>query len=260
MKVRKEESIMVRHYIIMSSSYIDGTRIALDINDESQLNSEAIGEIISKIKLKCGDDVPLSTHFIETESDSWLSIQEYDPFFETVECVQDVEDFSYRVSKSRILSGLDVAKYILSKMKCTHLSLEKLVYFAYADYLCDYSERLFEDKIYAFTHGPVVESVYRAYKKSGYTYVKSLEEDAKSRVVTTVTEMPAKSRILFARKGAEKLYSIELTLAKYGKYSAGTLVELTHRDGSPWSQVDSSKRYQVITDDLIATSHHIECL
>ena len=36
---------MIRHYIIMSSSYTEGTRIALDIVEESKLNKESIAGI-----------------------------------------------------------------------------------------------------------------------------------------------------------------------------------------------------------------------
>lgn len=251
---------MVKHYIIMSSSYTDGTRVALDITEDSLLNSEAIAKIIQDIKQSCGKDVPLSTHLIETESDSWASIAEYDPFFEDVECAKSVSEFSEKIKKGRVLTGLDVATYILSKIKCTHLSLEKLVYFAYADYLCEYSERLFEDRIYAFTHGPVVDSVYETYKRSGSQYVKPLEFGVDSDVQTGVKELPARSRILFAKDGSEKLLSIDKTIEKYGKYAAGALVDFTHRTGSPWSHVDSSKAYQVISDELIITHHHVECV
>ena len=245
---------MAKHYIIMSSSYTDGTRVALDITEDRLLNSEAIAKIIQDIKQSCGKDVPLSTHLIETESDSWASVAEYDPFFEEVVCSKSVQEFSEKIKTGRVLKGLDVATYILSKIKCTHLSLEKLVYFSYADYLCKYSERLFEDQIYAFTHGPVVESVYETYKRSGTQYVKSLD------VQTGVKELPARSRILFAKDGAEKLCSIDETIQRYGKYSAGALVELTHRPGSPWAHVDSSKPYQVISDELISAHHHVECV
>lgn len=251
---------MAKHYIIMSSSYTDGTRIALDITETTRLlNSEAIEKIIQEIKQSCGKDVPLSTHLIETNSESWESVIQYDPFFEGVECSKAVKDFSEKIKKGRILTGLDVATYILSKIKCTHLSLEKLVYFAYADYLCDYSVRLFEDRIYAFTHGPVVDSVYETYKRSGAQYVKPLEFGVDSDVQSSTKELPARSRILFAEDGVEKLRSIDETIQKYGKYSAGELVELTHRPGSPWARVDSSRPYQIISDDLILAYHHIEC-
>lgn len=251
---------MVKHYIIMSSSYTDGTRVALDITEGSLLNSKAIAKIIQDIKQSCGKDVPLSTHLIETESDSWASVAEYDPFFEDVECTKSVAEFSEKIAKGRVLTGLDVATYILSKIKCTHLSLEKLVYFAYADYLCEHFERLFEDQIYAFTHGPVVDSVYETYKRSGSQYVKPLEFGVDSDVQTGVKELPARSRILFAKDGTEKLLSIDKTIEKYGKYAAGALVDFTHRTGSPWSHVDSSKAYQVISDELIIAHHHVECV
>ena len=249
---------MAKHYIIMSSSYTDGTRVALDITEERFLNIETIAKIIQDIKQSCGEDVPLSTHLIETESESWASVAEYDPFFEGVVCSKSVQEFSEKIKTGRVLKGLDVATYILSKIKCTHLSLEKLVYFAYADYLCKYSDRLFEDRIYAFTHGPVVESVYETYKRSGTQYVKSLEFDSDSDVQTAVKELPARSRILFAKDGAKKLSSIDETIQRYGKYCAGALVDLTHRSGSPWSRVDSSKAYQVISDELISAYHHVE--
>ena len=249
---------MIKHYIIMSSSYTDGTRIALDITEDRLLNSTEISKVIRSIKDECGKDVPLSTHFIETESASWSSVAAYDPFFKDVVCVKTAEEFSEKIRKDRVLSGLDVANYILSKIKCTHLSLEKLVYFAYADYLCEYSDRLFEDKIYAFTHGPVVDSVYETYKRSGSLYVEPLEFGTDSVVHIGVKELPARSRILFAKNGAEKLHSIDQTIQKYGKYTAGALVELTHRPGSPWSHVDSTKPYQSISDELIKAHHHVE--
>lgn len=251
---------MAKHYIIMSSSYTDGTRVALDITEVSLLNSETITEIIKDIKQSCGKDVPLSTHLIETGSDSWASVAEYDPFFEDVECTKSVAEFSEKIKKDRVLTGLDVATYILSKVKCTHLSLEKLVYFAYSEYLCEHSERLFEDQIYAFTHGPVIDSVYETYKRSGSQYVEALEFGVDSDVQTGVKELPARSRILFAKDGAEKLRSIDQTIQKYGKYTAGALVDLTHRAGSPWSHVDSARAYQVIPDELIVAHHHVECV
>lgn len=251
---------MIRHYIIMSSAYTEGTRIALDITEGSRLNSETIKKIICDIKKSCGDDVPLSTHFIETESATWDSVGAYDPFFRDVKCIESVDDFSEKIRKGRVLSGLDVANYILSKIKCTHLSLEKLVYFAYADYLCKYSDRLFEDKIYAFKHGPVVDSVYETYKRSGIQYVEPLEFGTDSEVRGGVKELPARSRILFAKNGTKKLCSIDRTIMKYGHCTAGTLVDLTHRSDSPWSHVDSSMAYQPISDNLIMAHHHVESL
>ncbi len=249
---------MVKHFIIMSSAYTDGTRIALDITDEQMLNGEAIKNVIQMIRTKCGNDVPLSTHLIETYSISWESVEQYDPFFIDVECTASIHEFIDKINSGRVLSGIDIAKYILSKLgKCTHLALEKLVYFAYADYLCEHGERLFEDTIYAFKHGPIVESVYETYKRAGKQYI---EYDEEWEIYTGIKMMPAKSRILFAENGAEKLFSIDRTLTKYGQYSASALVSFTHRPGSPWSRVENWEFYQTIPDNLILAYHGVESI
>ena len=88
---------MIKHYIIMSSSYTDGSRVALDITEDCFLNSKAIAEMIEEIRKNCGKDVPLSTHFIETESASWDSVVAYDPFFEDVECTKSTTAFSEKI-------------------------------------------------------------------------------------------------------------------------------------------------------------------
>lgn len=250
----------VGHYIIMSSAYTEGTRIALDITWTDQFDNKAIKVILKNIKQCCGEDVPLSTHFIQTESTTWESVVKYDPYFKGVRCVDSEPEFSETVNKSRTLLGTDVADYILSKVPCTHLSLEKLVYFAYADYLCEHSKRLFEDQIFAFVHGPVVDSVYKTYRRSGSQHLQPTGPEKDSDVQANADEMPARSRILFARDGIEKLVSINKTIEKYGGFTPGTLVSLTHRDGSPWSRVDHSQPYQVVPDELIAKYHSVECL
>lgn len=247
---------MVKHYIIMSSSYSEGKRIALDITDETMLCDGTAEGMVEKIRAVCGRDVSLSTHLVQTESPDWRSVQEYDPFFADVSCVETLEEFCRMIQKDRVISGTDVAAYILSRVRCTHLSLEKLVYFAYADYLCQTSKRLFKDKIYAFTYGPVVDSVYKIYKGSGHSYV---EADTKNGLRTDIAPMPARSRILFAEDGLRKLQSIDSTIEAYGGMPAMELVARTHRQGTPWSLVDSEKAYQVIPDELILACHAREC-
>lgn len=91
---------MAKHYIIMSSSYTDGTRVALDIKEVSLLNSEAIAKIMQDIKQSCGKDVPLSTHLIETESDSGLSVVKYDPFLRMSNAPGPYQSFQKKSKKA----------------------------------------------------------------------------------------------------------------------------------------------------------------
>ena len=77
----------------------------------------------------------ISTHFIQTDSVSWESVCVKDHYFKGIEVIDNIDKFIKLIQKDRILNGFDVAKYILCKIKCTHLKLEKLVYLCFADYL-----------------------------------------------------------------------------------------------------------------------------
>lgn len=105
----------------------------------------------------------------------WDEVIKLDKFFEKAELVDTKEKFVKILLKDRVLKGVDIAKYVLTKTPCTHLKLEKLVYMCYADYLCETGDKLFKDKIYAYRLGPVIESIYKKYKKSGSDYLD--EED-----------------------------------------------------------------------------------
>ena len=70
--------------------------------------------------------------------------------------------------------------------------------------------------------------------------------------------MPVKSRILFAEKGLQKLRSIDDTIEAYGGFSAGQLVELTHREGTPWDAVYDKTTVQIVPDKVIWERHCVE--
>lgn len=240
---------MTEHLIIMSSSYSKGTRIALDITNKKDLMIDKDTDVVKYIKEKCGKDVSISVHSFETESKEWESVVKHDPFFKDVKCIETLDKFCRIINQDRVLKGLDVAKYIASKLRCTHLKLEKLVYFCYAEYLCNYSKKLFEDDIYAFAYGPVVKSVYEEFKGNGREVIKMNE------LANKVAELPAESRILFAEDGVEKLQSINATISKYGQYGATDLMNITHKDDTPWKKTDSTKMYNIISDEKIKKYH-----
>lgn len=227
---------MITHFIFMSSSYSLGKRIALDFIVVDEEIQDRLKEYLDKITTECGKDVSISTHMIQAEDTTWESVCRADHFFKGVEVISSLDKFIKLIKKDRKLEGIDVAKYILSKTKCTQLKLQKLVYLCFADYLCDTGKELFTDPIYAFKYGPVVDTVYEKYKKYGYKPIEEEEED----INITVSEMPAKSRILFAEDGTEKIISIDSTLKKYGHLTAGQLVDLTHRESTPWTMTPKS--------------------
>lgn len=246
---------MIKHFMILSSSYSTGTRIAMHYIIDEQMNPDMLISEVKKIKELCGETVPISTHYVETDSPDWYSVIEKDGFFEDVHVVETLVEFVNLISIDRVLKGLDIAKYILATHICTHLELEKLVYMCYADYLCSTHKRLFEDKIYAFKYGPVVESVYAEYEgtkdiEEGLAVEENLEQDYE--------KMPARSRILFASDGISKIAHIDATLAKYSRLSATDLVNVTHVSGGPWDSVEKDSLYVEIPDEIILERHYKE--
>ena len=246
---------MIKHFIILSSSYIDGQRIALDFIIDDSTGYERAKSAIEIIRERTGGEIPLSTHYIEVKNDTWEAVQEYDAFFSAVKKESSIDAFIDTINKSRLLKGIDVANYILTVIKCSHTKLEKLVYLAYADYLCAFKEKLFEDKIYAFQYGPVIDSVFETFKDCGYV---ELENNEDERFVSSVSRMPAKSRILFAKNGKNKLIAIDRVIERYKDYSASQLVNLTHKKNSPWENCyDGGFRTQ-ISDEAILKYHQCE--
>ena len=248
---------MVTHFIFMSSSYSLGTRIALDyIVIGEGIQDELMGNL-DRIMEECGHDVSISTHRIQAKDDSWESVCEADQYFIDVKVIEDIDEFIKLIQKDRELQGIDVAKYILSHVKCTQLKLQKLVYLCYADYLCSTGKGLFTDEIYAFKYGPVVDTVYAKYKKYGY---KPIEKESENIDSKNISEMPSKSRILFAKDGLEKVQSIDKTLRKYSNLTASQLVEVTHRAKSPWSVTYKENWLfkQKMKDDVIKECHCYE--
>lgn len=248
---------MITHFIFMSSSYSLGTRIALDYIVTDKNVQDELKHHLRKIIETCGKDVSISTHMIQTENETWKSVYKSDHFFKDVKLIDNIDTFIELIQKDRKLEGIDVAKYILSKISCTQLKLQKLVYLCYADYLCDTGKKLFTDKIYAFKYGPVVDTVYKRYKKYGYMPVEQETKDIDSK---DTFEMPAKSRIIFAEDGTEKIISIDKTLNKYGTLSASELVDLTHKDRTPWSKSFKGieETYFCIDTDTIKQYHKYE--
>lgn len=62
---------MIKHFIILASTYSQRTRIALDYYDESILQMDVIKKDFDYIIEKIGEDAPISTHYIQTKKVGW---------------------------------------------------------------------------------------------------------------------------------------------------------------------------------------------
>lgn len=118
----------------------------------------------------------------------------------------------------------------------TNLRLQKLLYFAQGWHLARYGKPLFDDEIDAWTYGPVVPSVYNAYKQHG-----------RDGIPGTLPDMNAFS---------DDEYALLLDVAReYDRFGTSTLVSMTHMPGSPWSRVGG---HGEISQDLIRSCFAME--
>ena len=111
----------------------------------------------------------------------------------------------------------------------THLKLQKLIYFVYKKHLKDTGYALFGDFFEVWTYGPVLSSVYHAFKKYG---AKNITDYAYSTYDTS-------NRILIVSSADTAFYdALGWVWAVYGDFDAITLVNLTHREGTAWHIAD----------------------
>lgn len=99
----------------------------------------------------------------------------------------------------------------------SNLKLQKLLYYAQGHHLARCGGPLFTDRIEAWSHGPVVPNVYRAFKKFGASPITLSRSDPFSwgDVDPGTTEF------------------LSRVWNTYGGYSAGRLRNMTH-DEPPW--------------------------
>lgn len=92
-------------------------------------------------------------------------------------------------------SAKAIANYFLERAKdagetLDHLQLQKLVYFAHAVYFKRNKEPLIADPVFAWKHGPVIQTLYDALKRYGSgpvtDYLSSWKWDPKNGMSSTV--------------------------------------------------------------------------
>lgn len=118
-------------------------------------------------------------------------------------------------------NAIDIANWFLASIDrdagdaITHLKLQKLVYYAQAWALARLDQPLFEEDCEAWTHGPVIPSLYETFKDYRWEALP---------YPNTVPEFDPPLETLLAE-----------VLAIYGEWSAKHLETLTHQE-VPWQQ------------------------
>lgn len=98
------------------------------------------------------------------------------------------------------------------------MQLIKLVYIAHGWHLGLTGRPLVTEQVQAWQYGPVLESLYHAYKSFGSNII------------------PANNAVSYAFLENESALSpfLNSVWSAYSKYSGGQLSTLTHKQGTPW--------------------------
>lgn len=99
----------------------------------------------------------------------------------------------------------------------SNLKLQKLLYYAQGHYLASGGEPLFDDRIEAWSHGPVVPSVYRRFRDFGAGDIRLPDDDP----------------FRWDQVDPETTKFLIEVWNTYGQFAAWRLRNMTH-DESPW--------------------------
>jgi len=111
----------------------------------------------------------------------------------------------------------------------SNLKLQKLVYYAQGFYSAIFGKSLFSNDIFAWTHGPVVQTLYHSYKNFG------------SNRIPVPTDFNPNSL------EKEEFELIEEVFEVFGQYSAWKLRNMTHEE-SPWLNHETNAEIIPLTE------------
>lgn len=122
----------------------------------------------------------------------------------------------------KLLKVEDVGEYFIylanqEKKPITNKKLQKLVYYAQAWFLVLNNNKLFNERIEAWVHGPTVRSLYVQYKEFGFNPIQKTVNLEDIKIPKKIKEF------------LNEIWKV------YGKFDAGYLEMLTHSE-KPWQE------------------------
>jgi uncharacterized phage-associated protein len=154
-----------------------------------------------------------------------------------------------------MISSIAIANYFIKKSldtatELTPMKLVKLVYISHGWNLGLKGEPLINEAVQAWKYGPVVKSVYQAFKKYGSEQVTSLETEFVGNSLITPCASEEETPLL------DKIWDV------YGKMNGIQLSSLTHQPGTPWDIIWHRQGGNIVSgkqipNDLIK-QHYLE--
>lgn len=142
-----------------------------------------------------------------------------------------------------MVTALNVANSILVKAKesgigITPMKLQKLLYFLYREFLQVYETALFSERFEAWEYGPVITSVYIAFKRFKSDPISDFYREVDGTVM------------LVSKRSTEFMEILDRIWKRYGLYSGMDLSRMTHTPGSAWDKAMNDKRLFLSDDDI----------
>ncbi|MYB47332.1 MAG: DUF4065 domain-containing protein [Cenarchaeum sp. SB0662_bin_33] len=155
-------------------------------------------------------------------------------------------------------SALWVADYIVATGAgvLTPLHVLKLTYMSHGYTWGIVGHKLISDKVEAWKYGPVIPTVYEALSKYG-----SREVDALHYCGTPISsEDNVQKRVeeLGSRFSEKEKEVIDCVVDVYKDWTAGQLITLMHREGTPWSQYYVKGGVNIIIPDSVTKTYYEE--
>lgn len=166
---------------------------------------------------------------------------------------------------SKYYKAMYIANYIIwfaqrkFELGITNLQLQKILYFAYVQYLLTFDKKLFGEAIEKWQYGPVIPEVYHAFKDYGFYKINEPKQQFDVEFINgklQLNEQPFDPSLL--EHDDQTLTLINKVIHRWIKIPAFELVEITHAEPM-WknyqNQIINGEKSLIYTDQEIKQFH-----
>jgi uncharacterized phage-associated protein len=151
-------------------------------------------------------------------------------------------------------NSFQIANYFIKSsqntgVELTPMKLIKLCYIANGWHLGLFDDQLLDEITYAWKYGPVIDSIYKEFRKFGSSQIQELYSDSENNNCYPLPDEKIKPFL-------DKIWEV------YSKYDGIQLSVMTHQPNTPWDIIWNKKggkkeKYAIIPNELIK-SHYKE--
>lgn len=143
-----------------------------------------------------------------------------------------------------MVNALTVANTILEKglqdnIDISPMKIQKLTFCLYKEYLKQTGTPLFNERFETWKYGPVLRSVYEAFKSYGSNAIKDYATASDGNIYVVNTSGAPTFRAVL-----DKVWDM------YSRYDGITLSILTHRAGTAWRKAFDAKRLYLSDNEI----------